>query len=79
MTTRGRGGDLHAVLAKVREGVKVIVERGHRPVATIQPPISKCIASARASGSKVTLDDGFFEDVEEGIKERSQLICLASQ
>ncbi|MGP8246598.1 MAG: hypothetical protein ACLQVN_19025 [Bryobacteraceae bacterium] len=70
--------DIHAVLAKVRTGVEVIVEQDHRPVATIKPPtrsgrpISACIASARASGSKVTVDDGFWKDVEEGIKERSQ-------
>jgi antitoxin (DNA-binding transcriptional repressor) of toxin-antitoxin stability system len=70
--------DPYAVLAKVEEGVEIIVERNHRPVATIKPsgrsgrPISACIASARASGSKVTLDGGFAKDVEDGIKERSQ-------
>lgn len=70
--------DVHAVLAKVQEGVEVIVEQDHRPVATIKPPqrsgrpISECIASARASGSKATLDGGFGKDVEEGIRERSQ-------
>ena len=70
--------DPYAVLAKVEEGVEVIVERNHRPVATIKPskrsgrPISECIASARANGSKVTLDGEFGNDVEEGIRERSQ-------
>ena len=70
--------DPYAVLAKVEEGVEVIVERNHRPVATIRTPkrsgrpISACIASAKASGLKVILDDGFGKDVEEGIKERSQ-------
>ncbi len=67
-----------AVLAKVEEGVEVIVERDHRPVATVRAPkrsgrpISECILSARASGSNVTLDGGFGKDVEEGIRERSQ-------
>jgi antitoxin (DNA-binding transcriptional repressor) of toxin-antitoxin stability system len=70
--------DVHAVLAKVQEGVEVIVEQNHRPVATIKPPkrsgrpISECIASAKASGSKVMLDGGFGNDVEEGIRERSE-------
>ena len=70
--------DPYAVLAKVEEGVEVIVERDHRPVATIKTPrrsgrpISACIASARASGSKVILDGGFGKDVEEGIEERSK-------
>jgi len=70
--------DIHAVLAKVQEGMEVVVEQNHRAVATIKPPtrsgrpISACIASAKASGSRVTLDGGFGKDVEEGIKERSQ-------
>jgi hypothetical protein len=70
--------DLHTVLTKVQEGAEVIVERDHRPVALIKSPkrsgrlVSACLASARASGSKVTLDAGFGKDVEEGIRERSQ-------
>ena len=70
--------DPYAVLAKVEEGVEVIVERDHRPVATIRAPkrsgrlISECIASARASGSNAILDGGYGRDVEEGIRERSQ-------
>ena len=69
--------DAYAIVAAVEEGVEVVVERDHRPVATIRPPkrsgrpISECIASARASGSKAILDGGFGKDVEEGIKERS--------
>jgi antitoxin (DNA-binding transcriptional repressor) of toxin-antitoxin stability system len=70
--------DPYGVLAKVEEGVEVIVERDHRPVASIKSPkrsgrpISECIASARASASTTILDGGFGEDVEEGIRERSQ-------
>ena len=71
--------DLAAVLAKVEQGVEVIVERNHRPVATIRTPsrsgrpISACIASAKTSGSKTILDNGYSKDVEDGIRERSQL------
>jgi antitoxin (DNA-binding transcriptional repressor) of toxin-antitoxin stability system len=70
--------DIHAVLAKVREGVDVIVEHDHRPVAVIKTPqstgrlLSECIALAEARGSTVTLDEGFMRDVEEGIASRSQ-------
>jgi antitoxin (DNA-binding transcriptional repressor) of toxin-antitoxin stability system len=70
--------DPYAVLAKVEEGVEVIVERDHRPVATIKSPkrsgrpISECIASARAGASTAILDGDFAKDVEEGIRERSQ-------
>ncbi|MFN7997015.1 MAG: hypothetical protein U0Q18_25605 [Bryobacteraceae bacterium] len=70
--------DPYAVLAKVEAGVEVVVERDHRPVATIKAPrrsgrpISECIASAKASGSNVILDGGFGDDVEEGIRGRGQ-------
>jgi antitoxin (DNA-binding transcriptional repressor) of toxin-antitoxin stability system len=29
--------DLHAVLAKVRQGVEVVIEQDHRPVAILKP------------------------------------------
>ena len=70
--------DIHTVLAKVQEGAEVIVEQDHRPVAVIRTPLAKgrllseCIALAEARGSTVTLDEGFMNDVEEGIANRSQ-------
>ena len=66
------------VLEKLQQGAEIVVEQDHRPVAIIrQPkrtgrPISECIASAKASASKVTLDAGFAADVEEGIRSRQQ-------
>jgi antitoxin (DNA-binding transcriptional repressor) of toxin-antitoxin stability system len=70
--------DFAAVLEKLRHGTEVIVEQDHRPVAVIRlpkrsgRPISECIASAKASGSKATLDGGFAADVEEGIRSRQE-------
>ena len=70
--------DIHGVLARVQEGVEVIVEQDHRPVAVIKTPqsigrsLSECIAMAEAGGSTVSLDEGFMKDVEEGIANRSQ-------
>lgn len=70
--------DVHGVLEKVQQGVEVIIEQNNRPVAVIRSPkrsgrlISECISSAKASGSKVTLDEGFMKDVEDGIAERSK-------
>ena len=67
-----------AVLDNLQRGLEVIVEQDHRPVALIRAPkrsgrlISECIASARASGSSVTLDGGFANDVEEGINDRQE-------
>jgi antitoxin (DNA-binding transcriptional repressor) of toxin-antitoxin stability system len=51
--------DIHAVLAQVQEGVEVIVEQDHRPVAVIKTPqgpgrkISECIALAKAYEEKL--------------------------
>lgn len=72
-------GNFAAVLDKIRQGVEIVVEQDHRPVAVIRLPkrsgrsISECIASAKASGSNARLDDGgFARDVEEGIRDRQQ-------
>jgi hypothetical protein len=70
--------DIHAVLAKVRDGAEILVEEDHRAVALIRSPLpkgrllSECIALAEARGSTATLDEGFMKDVEEGIASRSQ-------
>ena len=79
MTEAELAGDLHGTLDKVRQGVEIVVEQDHRPVAVIRSPrakgrlLSECIALAEARGSTATLDDGFMKDVEEGIARRSQL------
>jgi antitoxin (DNA-binding transcriptional repressor) of toxin-antitoxin stability system len=69
--------DIHAVLAQVQEGVEVIVEQDHRPVAVIRTPqgpgrkISECIALAKAHEQKLGYapvpDAGFAKDVQEAI------------
>jgi len=77
MTEAEVARDLHGVLAKVQQGVEVVVEQDHRPVAVIRSPLpkgrllSECIALAEARGSVATLDEGFMKDVEEGIVSRS--------
>jgi antitoxin (DNA-binding transcriptional repressor) of toxin-antitoxin stability system len=65
--------DLAAVLAKVQQGVEVIVEQDHRPVAVIKTPqgpgrkISDCIALAKAYEEKLGYapvpDSDFAKDV----------------
>ena len=69
--------DIHAVLAKVQEGVEVIVEQDHRPVAVIKTPqgpgrkISECIALAKARekqfGVAPVPDPDFAKDVQAAI------------
>ena len=67
-----------AVLEKVRQGVEVVVEQDHRPVALIRSPLpqgrllSECIALAEARGTTAVPDEGFMQDVAEGIAEQSK-------
>jgi antitoxin (DNA-binding transcriptional repressor) of toxin-antitoxin stability system len=78
MTEGELAHDLHGVLDRVQQGVEVVVEQDHRPVAVIHSPLpkgrllSECIALSEARGSAATLDQGFMKDVEEGIAHHSQ-------
>jgi antitoxin (DNA-binding transcriptional repressor) of toxin-antitoxin stability system len=70
--------DIHAVLAKVKEGVEVIVEQDHHPVAVIKTPhrpgrkISECIAIAKAYEQRLGYapvpDRDFARDVQFAIE-----------
>ena len=72
--------DIHAVLAQVQEGVEVIVEQDHRPVAVIKTPqgpgrrLSECIVLAKAYEAKLGYapipDEEFAKDVQAGIDAR---------
>ena len=70
--------DLHAVLAKVQQGVEVVIEQHHRPIAILkasQPRgrlISEIVADLKARGSNAVMDDEFARDIEEGIKAQRQ-------
>jgi len=69
MTEAEVARDLHEVLAKVQQGVEIVIEQDHRPVAVIRSPLPKgrllfkCIALAEARGSAATLDEGFVTNV----------------
>lgn len=66
--------DLHAVLAKVQQGIEVVIEQDHRPVAVLKPSasarpgrkLSECIALLPAD-STATIDPDFANDVEAAI------------
>jgi len=70
------------VLAKVQEGVEVIVEQNHRPVAVIKTPqapgrkISECIVLAKAHeealGYAPTPDADFAKDVQEAVEAHAE-------
>jgi antitoxin (DNA-binding transcriptional repressor) of toxin-antitoxin stability system len=64
-------GDLHAVLAKVQQGVEVVIEQDYRPIAVIRGqhrsgrPITEILREAKQRNSTVTLDEDFGKDLEE--------------
>jgi antitoxin (DNA-binding transcriptional repressor) of toxin-antitoxin stability system len=74
--------DLNAVLAKVQQGVEIVIEQDHRPVAVLKAPqpegpgrkLSECIALAKAYEEKLGYapipDADFAKDVEAGIDAR---------
>jgi antitoxin (DNA-binding transcriptional repressor) of toxin-antitoxin stability system len=74
--------DLHAALAKVQQGVEIVIEQDHRPVAVLKSSaparpgrqLSECIALAKAYEEKLGYapipDEDFARDVQEGIDAR---------
>ncbi len=75
--------DIHAVLARVQEGVEVIVEQDHRPVAVIKTPprgpgrsLDEAIAIADAFeanlGYAPVPDPDFAKDVQAAIDAHRQ-------
>lgn len=65
--------DLHAVLAKVKQGIEVVIEQDHRPVAVLRAqqrsgrPVTEILADAQRRNSGVTLDPDFGDDMNEVI------------
>jgi len=71
--------DLHAVLAKVQQGVEVVIEQDHRPIAILKSSLlsrpgrklSECIEMAKDYEARLGYasipDEGFARDVQEGI------------
>lgn len=74
--------DFASVMARIREGAEVVIERDARPVAVVRSaepprgrPISESIALAEAHakelGYEPSLDPDFAADLEEIIKSRN--------
>jgi antitoxin (DNA-binding transcriptional repressor) of toxin-antitoxin stability system len=72
--------DFATLLARVRAGEEIVIERDARPVAVLHPPepvrrtISECIALAKTheeeSGKAPILDADFAADIEEILRSR---------
>ncbi len=77
MTEAEVARDLHAVLARVQQGIEVVIEQDHRPIAVIRATLptgrllSESIALAEKRGTTAVPDEGFAKDVKDGISERS--------
>ena len=62
--------DLHAALTKVRQGLEIVIEQDHRPIAILKPSkpvgrmISEIVADLKAQGSNAAMDDDFARDIE---------------
>ena len=62
--------DVHAALAKVQQGLEIIIEQDRRPVAILRAAsrsgrlVSEILREARQRNSKVTLDEDFGKDME---------------
>lgn len=70
--------NLHEVLSKVQQGTEIVIEQNHRPVAVLKPsqPVGRMstevLADLKARGSNAVMDDGFTQDIEDGIKAQHQ-------
>jgi hypothetical protein len=70
--------NVSAALAKVRQGIEVIIEQDHREIAVLKPPttagrmISEVVADLKARGSSVAMDEEFARDIEDGIRAQRQ-------
>jgi antitoxin (DNA-binding transcriptional repressor) of toxin-antitoxin stability system len=74
--------DLHSVLARVLQGVEVVIEQDHQPIAVLKRPqpagpgrkLSECIALAKAYEERLGYapipDAGFAADLRAGIDSR---------
>jgi antitoxin (DNA-binding transcriptional repressor) of toxin-antitoxin stability system len=74
--------DLHAALAKVQQGVEIVIEQDHRPIAVLKPSaparpgrkLREYIAMAEAFESKLGYapvpDEDFAKDVRASIDAR---------
>ena len=70
------------VLAKVQQGLEIVVEQDHRTVAVIKPPqrpgrkLSECIVLAKAYEEKLGYapvpDSGFAADMQAVIEDRRE-------
>lgn len=70
--------DFHAVLAKVQQGIEVVIEQDDRPVAIIRAqnasgrPITEILREAKQRNSTVTLDGDFGDDLAQIVASHQQ-------
>ena len=66
--------DLHSLLARVRAGAEIVIERDAEAVAVIRPAepqvrlLSESLRLAKERGSKSTLDGDFARDLEKVVR-----------
>jgi prevent-host-death family protein len=74
--------DFASLMARVRAGSEVVIEKDARPVAVVSPAepyvrlLSESLRLAREHGSTATLDEGFAKDVEAAIESHCKPLNL---
>ncbi len=70
--------DFPSLLARVRAGAEIVIERDAEAVAVIRPVtphvrlLSESLRLAKERGSSATLDDGFGHDLETAISSHGE-------
>jgi len=73
MSEAEAASDFASLMARVRAGAEVVIEKDERPVAVVRPAepgvrlLSESLRLAREHGSTATLDESFAKDVEAAI------------
>ena len=79
MTDTEVANDFAAVLEKVRQGIEVVVEHDHKPIAVLRPapPSPRKISEVLAltpKDSTATMDSDFAKDVEAAIQSHREAL-----
>ena len=88
MTEAELARDLHGVLERVQQGLEVVIEQDHRPIAVIKTPqgpgrsIDDCITLAKAYEERLGYapvpDPDFAKDVQAAVDAHRESLSLPS-
>jgi hypothetical protein len=77
--------DLHGALARVRQGLEIVIEQDHEAIAVLSArprggrPIAEILRDAKRRNSTVALDEDFGQDLEEIVSSHNQAWSLLAR